>query len=74
MKNDHPIVSIITPAYKCKEFIANTFKSINEQKFEDWEWIIVDDHSPDDTFDYIKKLTEGNKKVTVLQTKIKILK
>lgn len=61
-------VSIITPAYKCRNTIEETYKSVLAQTFSDWEWIVVDDCSPDDSFSYIKELTEGDPRVTVLQT------
>lgn len=65
MKNK---VSIITPAYKCRDTIEETYKSILAQTFFDWEWIVVDDCSPDDSFSFIKKMTKNDKRVTVLQT------
>ena len=49
-------VSIITPAFNCKKTINSTFESIKKQSFSNWEWIIVEDHSSDDTFEFIKKI------------------
>lgn len=62
------LVSIITPAYKCRNTIEETYKSVLAQTFSDWEWIVVDDCSGDDSFSFIKELTKGDKRVTVLQT------
>jgi len=54
-----PIVSIITPAYNCETTIAQTIDSVLSQSLEDWEMIIVDDFSSDNTkkilFDYARK-------------------
>ena len=61
-------VSIVTPAYKCKETIKATYESVVAQTFLDWEWIVVDDCSPDDSFFYIEELTKSEKKIVVLQT------
>ena len=44
-----PLVSIIIPAYKAGRFLPATLKSIREQTFTDWECIVVDDGSPDQT-------------------------
>ena len=52
MKN--PIVSVITVCYNEKK-IENTCKSIINQTFEDYEWIVVDGGSNDDTVDIFKK-------------------
>lgn len=63
-----PIVSIITPAYNSKITIKETYYSVLSQLFSDWEWIIVDDCSNDGSFEYIKELTNKDKRITVLQT------
>lgn len=43
-----PLVSIITPTYKSKDFILDTIQSVINQSYENWEMIIVDDASGDD--------------------------
>lgn len=44
-----PKVSIVMPAYKAADFIGLAVKSVLAQTLTDWELIIVDDCSPDDT-------------------------
>lgn len=41
------LVSIITPMYNGRRFIAYTIESVQAQSYENWEMIIVDDNSPD---------------------------
>lgn len=62
------LVSIITPAYNCKNTIKGTYDSVLSQTFADWEWIIADDCSTDDSFSYIKELTKSESRIIVLQT------
>ena len=38
-----PVVSIVTPCYNAEPFIADTIASVQNQTFEDWEHIVVDD-------------------------------
>lgn len=49
-----PKVSIIVPTYNHQEFIAECLDSIISQTYEDWEAIIIDDGSNDDTSIIIK--------------------
>lgn len=44
-----PVVSIITPAFNCAQFINQTIDSVLAQTFIDWEMVVVDDCSQDDT-------------------------
>lgn len=43
-------ISIVTPAYNAQEFLAETLESVIAQTFTDWEQVVVDDGSQDDTF------------------------
>ena len=56
-----PKVSIITPCYNSSEFIEETIKSVLAQTFQDWEWLITDDKSSDNTAEIIKKYNDSNK-------------
>lgn len=44
-----PSVSIILPTYNRARFLPDAFDSIAKQSFSDWELIVVDDGSTDDT-------------------------
>ena len=43
------LVSIITPSYNTNKFIGKTIESVQAQTYQNWEMIIVDDCSTDDT-------------------------
>lgn len=49
-------VSVIIPAYNAASFIGETVRSVMEQTFTDWELIISDDGSTDETEETIKPL------------------
>ena len=47
------LISIITPTYNCGKFIGETIESVINQTYENWEMIIVDDCSKDNTKDIV---------------------
>lgn len=49
MKNKSPSLSIITPSYNRGNLLKNCFESLRFQSNYDFEWIVVDDGSMDDT-------------------------
>ena len=48
-------ISIIMPTYNCARFIEETIESILKQTYSNWELIIVDDCSKDNTDEVVKK-------------------
>lgn len=48
-----PLVSILTPVYNQEAYIERTIRSVLNQTYRNWEWIIIDDGSSDGTADII---------------------
>jgi len=44
-----PVVSVVIPTYNRAEIIGRAIRSVQAQTFEDWELIVVDDASEDET-------------------------
>lgn len=53
-----PKVSVVIGAYNCGKFIEDTVNSVIDQTFRDWELVIVDDGSSDDTSDRVRSITD----------------
>ncbi|MBQ3793157.1 MAG: glycosyltransferase family 2 protein, partial [Lachnospiraceae bacterium] len=52
------LVSIIVPMYNAEKFILETIASVEQQSYEDWNLILVDDGSTDDTCQVVEKHIE----------------
>ena len=53
-KTQNPTVSVLMPTYDHAHFILRAIDSLLAQTLTDWELIIVDDGSPDDTADLVR--------------------
>ena len=49
------LISVIMPTYNCGKFIGETIKTVENQTYKNWELIIVDDCSKDNTKDVVNK-------------------
>ena len=56
-----PIISVIIPTYNRVQFICETLDSIKGQTFSNWECIIVDDGSTDNTSNVIATYLEDDR-------------
>lgn len=62
----NPYFSVIIPLYNKENYISQTIESVLAQNFKDYDIIIVNDGSTDNSYNRIKKY-EKNDKLTILQ-------
>jgi len=67
MKMKKPLVSVIMPAYNASLFITSSVQSIKDQTFKNWELIIINDGSTDNTLEILKKIK--NRKIKIINQK-----
>lgn len=63
----YPIISVIMPCYNRQEYVADAIESILNQTYTNFEFIIIDDCSTDNTYEIIKKYAEIDKRIIALQ-------
>lgn len=62
-----PKVSVIVPAYNVSKYIQEALISLEKQTFSDFEVLIVDDGSTDDTAAVVQKFTRRDSRFKLLQ-------
>lgn len=60
------LVSIITPNYNCERFILETIYSVQSQTYTNWELLIVDDCSTDNSISIIKEIARKDDRIRIL--------
>jgi glycosyltransferase involved in cell wall biosynthesis len=50
-----PLVSVVTSCYNSENYIAETIKTVNTQTYQNWEMIIINDCSTDNSLKIIRK-------------------
>lgn len=61
------LISIITPAYRCAHVIDETIKSVIAQTYSNWEMLIAEDCSPDDTREVIENWTQIDSRIKLIK-------
>ena len=55
------MITVFTPSYNRRKELKKLYDSLLKQDYSNFEWLIVDDGSSDDTEEYIKELKKKNK-------------
>ena len=64
--NGDPIISVIIPVYKCEKTIKAAIRSVQNQNVKNIEIILVNDLSPDNSFDIIKQMQKEDKRIKII--------
>jgi len=61
------LISIITPSYKGEQLIKQTIDSVIDQTYTNWEMIIVDDCSPDNSNEIIEEYIKKDNRIKLIK-------
>ncbi|SDG39479.1 Glycosyltransferase involved in cell wall bisynthesis [Pedobacter terrae] len=64
-----PLVSIVTPCYNSAAFITETLDAVVAQRYTNWELIVVDDRSADETCDIVEAFASRHPRVRLVALK-----
>lgn len=63
------LVSIVTPAYNTSEYIVETMESVHAQTYHNWEMLIVNDCSIDNTAKIVQSYAAKDKRIKLINLK-----
>ena len=65
---DHPMVSVYTPTHDTGDYLQDTFQSLRDQTYANWEWVVVDDHSSDKTWARLQEFATQDYRIRPFQS------
>ena len=69
MNNHIPVVSVIIPTYNQADLLRKALQSVINQTFQNWEAIVIDNHSKDDTKEVVESFHDDRIRYVVFSNK-----
>lgn len=63
------MVSIVTPMYNAEKYVRQTLDSVIKQTYPNWEMLIVDDGSKDNSFAIVSEYCKQDKRIKLIRQK-----
>ncbi len=57
------LISVVTPVYNAEKYLEDVYNSLSEQSHQDWEWLVTEDCSSDNSFEMLKSIAERDPRV-----------
>ena len=71
-KNQNPIVSIIMPAWNAEKTIQDAIRSVIKQTESNWELIVIDDYSEDETYKRIRWFAARDNRIRIYRNPVNL--
>ena len=62
-----PLVSVVIPLYNAQEYIAETIESVISQTFTNWELLVIDDCSTDNSVNFVKQFEGQDQRIKLIE-------
>lgn len=69
----HPLISVVVPVYNAEGFIETAIKSVVSTDYSNFEVILIDDKSSDNSWEIIRKLEKKYKNIRIKKNKNNLL-
>lgn len=69
MINNKPLVSVIIPSYNHADYVLNAIDSIVKQTYQNWELILIDDGSTDNTHQILSNHSFNDSRIKIILNK-----
>ena len=69
MRNDRPLFTVATATHNGSRYLAATIASVRAQSFEDWEYLVVDDASSDDSAAIVEEAAQRDRRIRLIRTR-----
>ena len=63
MRKKNPFITVFTPNYNGSKYISETIESVIKQSYTNFEYIIIDDHSTDNSWQIIQKYAKKDQRI-----------
>ncbi|WP_406684115.1 glycosyltransferase [Seonamhaeicola sp. MEBiC1930] len=63
----NPLISILTPFKNTEIYLGDCLNSILNQTYTNWELLIIDDHSTDNSFELVSSYTKKDNRIKLLK-------
>ena len=64
-----PLVSVVTPVYNCEEYLSACIESVLAQTYSNWDYVIVNNCSTDNSLDIARKYAEKDDRIRVFENR-----
>ncbi|GAI32307.1 unnamed protein product, partial [marine sediment metagenome] len=73
MINNNPLVTVLMPVYNGEKYLEQAINSILNQTFKDFEFLIIDDGSTDNSVEIIKSFNDSRIKLFLNNKNLKLI-
>jgi glycosyltransferase involved in cell wall biosynthesis len=69
-RDEQPLVSVVTPVHNGADYIAECIESVLKQTYQNWEYLIVDNCSTDDTLEIARRYEDREPRIRIVTPNI----